>query len=237
MPESNNSNDLVKDFERVVRKAIEANTAYYREAAAALQRVYSGKSGYSGQEMMDSLADAYTSLVKLQLQYAENLYELQFCWSKNMAQHSAPAPSVETAEAVQVEPAPQRKAMTLNSAAGESPALLLRLQSRDAGTRHCRFEHTGFSDAKTGKAAPLSLLCEPDSFTLDPGQEVEAHLEVNIPGNAAPGAYINTVTVHGYDDSIFDLIVVVEEAVPVKKTAPTKSAGARSRKPKKEPGT
>ncbi len=234
MSESSPTNDLVKDFERVVKKAIEANTAYYKEAAAALQRVYSGKSELSGQAVVDSLADAFTSLVKLQLRYAENLYDLQHRWSKDMAQQGAHA-AADNAGPVQVAPEPERKSMTLSSPPGETPALMLRLHSRDSAARHCRFEHTGFAYAQTGKAAPLSLVCDPESFSLTSGQEVEAKLVVGIPENAEPGAYLNTVTIHGYDDSVFDLIVVVEpKATPEKTAAQPKSAKTPSRKSKKQ---
>jgi len=206
MNEANSANDLIKDFERVVKKAIEANTAYYQEAASALQRAYSGKSEMSGPAVMDSLADALTSLVKLQLRYAENLYDLQLTWSKNMAHNPKTAPAFETAcEA----PEAPRKTMTLSGSPGETAALILHLNSRDAAPRHCRFEHTGFFNAADGHAAPLTLICEPESFTLVAGQEVETRLVVSILETAMPGAYRNTITVLGYDDSIFDLIVVV----------------------------
>ncbi len=54
MAEQSTNGDLVKDFERVVKKAIEANTTYYKEAAAALQNLYSGKTELSGSNVMES---------------------------------------------------------------------------------------------------------------------------------------------------------------------------------------
>jgi hypothetical protein len=54
MTEGNRTDDLVKDFERVVKKAIDANTVYYREAAAALQDLYSGKTSAAVQHQNEA---------------------------------------------------------------------------------------------------------------------------------------------------------------------------------------
>ncbi|HRD80061.1 MAG: hypothetical protein IAE84_17320 [Saprospiraceae bacterium] len=227
MADQNTNGDLVKDFERVVKKAIEANTTYYKEAAAALQNLYSGKTELSGSNVMESLSEAWTSLVKLQLRYAENLYDLQLHWSKNMAHQPAPAAAPQQTN---IEPVPERKVMTMTGESGQSLEFLLHFNSRDAETRHCKFILSGFVDAANGAAAPLLLVCEPESFVLIPGQTTEVRFSVNIPETAGPGAYRNTVTVAGYDDSIFDLIVVVQPPAEKADTPPVEKMPKSARR-------
>lgn len=209
MSKQNTSGDLVKDFERVVKKAIEANTSYYKEAAAALQDLYSGKTELSGSNVMDSLSEAWTSLVKLQLRYAESLYDLQLNWSKNITQKTS-SEEVAVSPIVNTQPAAERKVMTMTGAPGQHLDFLLHFNSRDAETRHCKFMLSGFVDAANGEASALHLACEPESFSLVAGHTTEVRFKVGIPATAQPGAYRNTIHVVGYDDSIFDLIVVVQ---------------------------
>ncbi|MBX2928304.1 MAG: hypothetical protein KF852_10755 [Saprospiraceae bacterium] len=234
MTEGNRTDDLVKDFERVVKKAIDANTVYYREAAAALQDLYSGKTELSGTGVMNTLSEALTSLVKLQLQYAENLYDLQLHWSKNMTPKAAPASQREAVADSQrasaaYQPAAARKMMTVTGTPGKMAALLLHFNSRDETPRHCRFTDSGFYDAATGSEAPLRLIYEPESFALISGQAVEVRLSVMIPDTAPLGAYRNTVTVLGYDDSVFDLIAVVQAAQEDEAPIPPVKAGSTAK--------
>lgn len=237
MSKQNTGGDLVKDFERVVKKAIEANTAYYKEAAAALQDLYAGKTELSGSNVMDSLSEAWTSLVKLQLRYAENLYDLQLNWSKNMA-HKA-SPSVADSPSVSAQPAPERKIMTMTGEPGQSADFLLHFNSRDAETRHCKFMLSGFVDAANGEVAALHLTCEPESFSLVAGHTTEVRFNVSIPATAKPGAYRNTIHVVGYDDSIFDLIVVVQPpqvtdlSQPEVVASPSPKQAAKAKTPRK----
>lgn len=143
--------------------------------------------------------------------------------------------------------------MTVTGTPGKMAALLLHFNSRDETPRHCRFTDSGFYDAATGSEAPLRLIYEPESFALVSGHPIEVRLSVMIPDTAPLGAYRNTVTVLGYDDSVFDLIAVVEAAQedeapippvkagstakPAAKTASTKTTKPPAAKPAVKPAT
>lgn len=230
MAESGNLEELFKGVNRAVKKSVEANNAYWQDMAITWKQLYTGPKGASVDGIVETLSDSWKHWIQLQSKYVESLLEIQ-----STSPSTAPENKTEVFEEATVVKE-QRKEMSMRGVAGETAVMLLRLRNNDTGQYSCQLTTNGFFDFSTGQPSAFFLKFNPETFLLLPNDELEVQLYVSIPTETKPGQHRATIVIEGYKNSIFDLVLLVENQAaepveekitpPAPKSTPRKKAAA-----------
>ncbi|MEZ4851950.1 MAG: hypothetical protein R3B93_25770 [Bacteroidia bacterium] len=105
----------------------------------------------------------------------------------------------------------KRSEMFLAGTPGDTLVSTFQLNGVEEEVKKGKFKASRCQSESTGKMTNMWVKFNPNPFELHPGKTTEIEISVNIPPSAQAGNYRSHVTVDGFDNSQFDVLIEVEE--------------------------
>ncbi len=215
------------------QKGMELNYRLWRDAMEGFYgtRPSSGQmSAASVEDSARTLLKAYEAYVQLTLRYAEDVVKLGLDVSKEMNQAFGRTTSARKEEArSDTRPANQEAyVIRLAARAGEAIKTSFSLESGESASRSGKMQAGDFIRQDTGAKGRMKVGFDPESFTLMPGESQTIEMTISTPKNQAQGLYRSSVSVEGFDDAQFDVLLEISPARKSGKST-TKGRGDKSK--------
>lgn len=212
----NAQNDLLKGFQKIMEKSIEANTQIMKATSETFSNLLTKSPQVADLQKLNTevLKNTVSNLMEINLKYAENLIDLGVQLSNDVASFVESLDKKEPAETVVVEKVkatPQKSELRLSGKPGEMVVVTFELNSSADKAQKGTFKATRCIADETGKPTNIRLKFSPESFKIAPGGKADIEISANIPKSSLPGSYRSNVTVEGFENTQFDVVVYVEE--------------------------
>ncbi len=217
----NAQNDLLRGFQKIMEKSIEANTQIMKATSETFTNLLTKSPELADLQKLNTevLNNTISNFMEINLKYAENLIDLGVQLSNDVASFVESLDKKENVETVVAEkvkatapPAPPQKSeLRLSGEQGESVVVTFELNSSSDKKQKGTFKASRCTSDETGKLTNIRLKFSPESFNIAPGGKVDIEISANIPKSSQPGSYRSNVIVDGFDDTQFDVVVYVDE--------------------------
>ena len=157
-----------------------------------------------------TMLKAYEAYVQLTMRYAEDVVKLGLKVTEEMGRtYARPAQRAEESTETEAE----AYVIRLSGKAGETIHTSFSLESSEAGVRNGKIQATDFIREETGKPATrIKTSFKPATFSLQPGASQTIELILKSPKNQAAGTYRSAVSVEGFEDARFHLLLDLQPA-------------------------
>ncbi|MDB5206478.1 MAG: hypothetical protein JWR72_1553 [Flavisolibacter sp.] len=208
---SEQQDDLAKEFQDLFQKTAEANKIFLSESARFVSGLSSGKLGSDKLAAVQkgALTDAFTTYIKLGIQYTSSLIDLGLDFTKRLNEELGPK---ENDSPPQDPQQPQKPAFTLKAtgAAGSIAKAEFLLDSDKKEPILCHIKQTEYtSQDDTKLKAQFDTSFSPQFFELLPGKPQKVEIIIAIPLDTKEGIYLSNMQVEGFEHSFFSLYLHV----------------------------
>ena len=203
------------------QRGMDVNLRLWRDA---MEGFYGGRANQPAMPDMgqgaQTMLKAYEAYVQLTMRYAEDVVKLGLKVSEEMGRtYARPAQRAEESTGA----AAEAYVIRLAGKAGEAIHTSFSLESSESAVRNGRMQVADFIREETGKkASRIKATFKPASFTLQPGASQTIELKLESPKNQAAGIYRSSVSVDGFEDASFHLLLELEAAAKASASAAKK---------------
>ena len=219
-------NQAVKSMEKLISKVAESNTVMISEITKFLGQIGSSKINFKELMALEKniINDTVHKVINLNTKYASDIIEILVDITKKLNQnnyktngYSQPATqTTDTAKAV-------FEIKTTGYAGGTATTAFL-LNSANSKPLNCKINYSEFvmEDIPVTKFnADISF--DPQLFQMVQGEARRINALIRIPAAIVPGIYRNQVTVDGFEDTFFDIVLQVMAPKTAEETANVKN--------------
>ena len=216
MENKEQKNDLLKGFQKIMEKSIEANTQIMKATSETFTNLVSKQPDWSDLQKLNSdvLNSTISNFMEINLKYAESLIDLGVQLSNDVSNFVESLDKKENAEVIveeKVKATQQKSELRLSGQRGETIVANFELNNSAETEQKGTFKASRCIADDTGKLTNIRLKFSPKSFKIAPGGKVEIEISASIPKSAKAGSYRSNVSIKGFDNTQFDVIVYVEE--------------------------
>ncbi len=214
----NTQTELIKGIQKIMEKSIEANAQILKATSETFSSLLSKPPKMDDLQKLNAevLSSTISNFMEINLKYAESLIDLGLQLSKDMSAFAESLDKNENPEAgvnVKATSPPQDSALRLSGKPGETVVAAFVLNNNAAVDQNGTFKAGRCMSDATGKLTNIWLKFNPDSFKIAPGEKTDIEISAAIPKSSKPGSYRSAVTVEGFNDTRFEVVVFVEEPV------------------------
>jgi hypothetical protein len=209
---SEQQTDLAKEFGELFQKTAEANKVFLTEGAKFVSQLTSGKVPGDKLASLQNglLTDAFTTYVRLGLQYTSNLVDLGLAFTKRLNEELTPKENNVTSKE---DSSIEKPAFVLKATGtvGSIATTEFLLDSDKNEPIFCELKQTEYSfqdQPEIKKEFQTSFV--PQSFQLLPGQPQKVEISIRIPADTAAGIYSSQMQVKGFEHIFFSLYLQVK---------------------------
>lgn len=221
MTEPKNSTDWLKWWQTAVEDSLKTNADLLNKAWQQYMDLFqadaSKKSAPAGQDWTSFLQNYAQYNAQLADQYMKAYED----WVKNVlnsgqktAPPPPPPPSSERAAAPPLE-------LQLSGTPGQKISASFSLNNDGVHKQSGLFFKSAFFSYETGEPVDLELKVHPPAVGILPGQSQQIDLNLALPRTIPPGQYRSQLSIQGFEDASFVLLLEVKEKP--KRTKSTKS--------------
>jgi hypothetical protein len=228
MAEQKEGDDLMNDLRHIMQQYAELNTMLLREGPKMMAGLMSGQDRSANLRRFndDVLRPLTSEWLKFSKRQVEGLLDLSKTAAQRFSQNVQTHEN-EPANRPSGQPA-KRAEVRLAGQAGQHLQASFQLNSSNSAPQSGQFACTPFFNENNGETPGFAPVFSPTLFTIQPGNAISVEISADLPADLPPGSYRATVVVLGFEQTSFDVALVVDNPPEAAAPPPKRKSKKRS---------